>query len=128
MEIRKLEASDAERLEAFLREVPEDDRTFFKEDLADPETIRALTTEHRGVRLIAVDESGRIAGYLRVLPGTGLESHVGENFHAVVIGVRCLRCIERTCQAFKTAPINQRGRDFVQTVCGTPSRLACSSS
>jgi RimJ/RimL family protein N-acetyltransferase len=78
MEIRKLEASDAERLEAFLREVPEDDRTFFKEDLADPATIRALTAERRGVRLIALDEAGGIAGYLRVLPGTGLESHVGE--------------------------------------------------
>ena len=78
MQIRKLEASDAQRLEAFLREVPEDDRTFFKEDIADPETIRALTTEQRGVRLVALDDEGRIAGYLRVLPGTGLESHVGE--------------------------------------------------
>jgi len=78
MQIRKLEASDAQRLEAFLREVPEDDRTFFKEDIADPETVRALTTEQRGVRLVALDDEGRIAGYLRVLPGTGLESHVGE--------------------------------------------------
>jgi ribosomal protein S18 acetylase RimI-like enzyme len=78
MEIRKLEPSDTERLEVFLREVPEDDRTFFKEDLGDPETIRALTTERRGVRLIALDETSRIAGYLRVLPGRGLSSHVGE--------------------------------------------------
>src|SRR5437867_3275006 len=78
MEIRKLEASDAARLEAFLAEVPEDDRTFFKEDLSDPETIRALTTERSGARFIAVDDQERIAGYLRVLPGTGLSSHVGE--------------------------------------------------
>ena len=45
MQIRKLEASDAQRLEAFLREVPEDDRTFFKEDLADPESLKAQFTE-----------------------------------------------------------------------------------
>ncbi len=78
MEMRKLEPSDGERLAAFLREIPEDDRTFFKEDLSDPETVRALTAERRGHRLVALDERGRIVGYLRVLPGTGLSSHVGE--------------------------------------------------
>jgi RimJ/RimL family protein N-acetyltransferase len=78
MDIRKLEEADAERLEAFLREIPEDDRTFFKEDLADPETVRSLTGERRGLRFVALDEGGRIGGYIRVLPGTGLSSHVGE--------------------------------------------------
>lgn len=78
MEIRRLEPDDAKRLEAFLREVPEDDRTFFKEDLSDPETLHFLATETRGLRLVAVDETGRILGYLRILPGTGLSSHVGE--------------------------------------------------
>src|SRR5438128_1715980 len=78
MQIRKLEPSDAERLEAFLAETPEDDRTFFKEDISDRETIRALVTESRGLRFVALDDGKRIAGYVRVLPGTGLESHVGE--------------------------------------------------
>ncbi|MGH7818898.1 MAG: GNAT family N-acetyltransferase, partial [Candidatus Binatia bacterium] len=78
MNIRKLESADAEILAAFLREIPEDDRTFFKEDLSDPETVRALTAERRGLRLVATDDAGRIAGYIRVLPGTGLSSHVGE--------------------------------------------------
>jgi ribosomal protein S18 acetylase RimI-like enzyme len=77
MEIRRLEPTDAARLEAFLKDVPEDDRTFFKEDLADPETIRFLTTERRGLQLVAIHD-GEIAGYIRVLPGTGLSSHVGE--------------------------------------------------
>ena len=77
MEIRKLEPSDLERLEAFLRETPEDDRTFFKEDLTDPETIRALLAEKRGLRFAAITD-GKIVGYVRVIPGTGLESHVGE--------------------------------------------------
>ena len=78
MEIRKLEPADAGPLEAFFHEIPEDDRTFFKEDLSDPETVRALLGETRGIRLVAVDDGGRIAGYLRVLPGTGLSRHVGE--------------------------------------------------
>lgn len=78
MQIRKLEPSDEGRLAAFLRETPEDDRTFFKEDFTDPETIRLLVSEQRSLRLIAVDDGGRIAGYARVLPGTGLMSHVGE--------------------------------------------------
>lgn len=77
MEIRKLEATDAGRLADFLQEVPEDDRTFFKEDLSDPETVRTLAAEQRGVRVVALD-GGRIVGYLRVLPGTGLSQHVGE--------------------------------------------------
>jgi ribosomal protein S18 acetylase RimI-like enzyme len=78
MEIRKLEPADVPRLEAFFREVPEDDRTFFKEDLSDPETVRSLTGERRGIRFVAIDEAGSIVGYLRVLPGTGLSKHVGE--------------------------------------------------
>src|SRR5262245_15483990 len=78
MQIRKLEPADADRLEAFLRETPEDDRTFFKEDLTDRETLRALVSDQRSLRLIAVDDGGRIAGYVRVIPGTGLMSHVGE--------------------------------------------------
>jgi RimJ/RimL family protein N-acetyltransferase len=78
MNIRKLESSDSELLAAFLREIPEDDRTFFKEDLSDPETVRSLAAERRGLRLVALDEPGQIVGYIRVLPGTGLSSHVGE--------------------------------------------------
>ena len=77
MDIRKLEPSDRERLEAFLRETPEDDRTFFKEDLTDPETIRALLAEKRGLRFAAITDD-KIVGYVRVIPGNGLESHVGE--------------------------------------------------
>jgi len=78
MQIRKLEPGDADRLRAFLDETPEDDRTFFKEDLSDPAAVEALVTESRTPRFVAVDDAGRIAGYVRVLQGTGLESHVGE--------------------------------------------------
>jgi ribosomal protein S18 acetylase RimI-like enzyme len=77
MRIRKLEPADSQRFETFLRGIPDEDRTFFKEDLADPGVLRALANEDRGLRLVALDGGG-IVGYLRVLPGTGLSSHVGE--------------------------------------------------
>ncbi|MBI2963068.1 MAG: GNAT family N-acetyltransferase [Deltaproteobacteria bacterium] len=83
MEIRKLVPTDVERLTAFLREIPEDDRTFFKQDLSDPETIAAAVRETHGLWLVALERPGgsgepRIIGYVRVLPGTGLSSHVAE--------------------------------------------------
>ena len=78
MQIRKLEPGDADRLRAFLDATPEDDRTFFKEDLSDPAAVDALVTESRTPRFVAIDDAGRIVGYVRVLQGTGLESHVGE--------------------------------------------------
>lgn len=78
MDIRKLEPTDTERLKAFFAAVPADDRTFFKEDLDDPETIGQLAGEKRGLRLVALGADGAMVGYLRVLPGTGLSDHVGE--------------------------------------------------
>ena len=78
MEIRKIEADDAARLEEFFGAIPADDRTFFKEDLSDAETVRAMADgSRRGARWIAV-EDGAILGYVAVHPGTGLSSHVGE--------------------------------------------------
>jgi ribosomal protein S18 acetylase RimI-like enzyme len=88
MNVRRLEAGDAERLERFFGAIPEDDRTFFKEDLSDPETLRSLTREVRGLRWLALDEAGEIAGYVAVFPGTGLSKHVGEVRMVVLPGRR----------------------------------------
>ena len=77
MEIRKLEQSDADRLDAFFRTIPEDDRTFFKEDISDPETLRSIVNDARSLRMIALD-GGEIAGYVAVMPGIALSSHVGD--------------------------------------------------
>ena len=45
MEIRHLERSDREGVERFLECIPEGDRTFFKEDVDDPEVRAALEKE-----------------------------------------------------------------------------------
>ena len=39
MDIRRLEAQDHAALELFLAQIPEGDRTFFKEDVSDPEVV-----------------------------------------------------------------------------------------
>ena len=76
MDIRRLDAQDQAALERFVAQISEGDRTFFKEDVADPEVV--ATWLHRGAtRSIAVDD-GDVVGYLAVIPLQGWSSHVGE--------------------------------------------------
>jgi ribosomal protein S18 acetylase RimI-like enzyme len=78
MEIRPLDATMADALRAFFAAVPEGDRTFFKEDVSDPDTVTGWTTDTHNRRRVAVEEDGTIVGYVAVLPGVGWSSHVGE--------------------------------------------------
>ena len=76
MDIRRLEAQDHAALELFLAQIPEGDRTFFKEDVSDPEVVAAWS--RRGAtRSLALDD-GAVLGYLAVIPLQGWSSHVGE--------------------------------------------------
>ncbi len=76
MHIRHLESTDREALVAFLERVPEADRTFFKEDVADPSVIDRWM--HPGpVRAVAI-EYAEIVGCRSVVPLHGWSSHVGE--------------------------------------------------
>jgi ribosomal protein S18 acetylase RimI-like enzyme len=76
MEIRPLEPDDRDAIERFLERVPEGDRTFFKEDVSDPEVI-ASWARPGATRTLAVDE-GAVLGYVAVVPLQGWSSHVGE--------------------------------------------------
>lgn len=76
MEIRPLGADDRVAIERFLARVPEGDRTFFKEDVADPDVI-ASWTRPGAARSLAV-EDGLVLGYVAVVPLQGWSSHVGE--------------------------------------------------
>ena len=78
MEIRSVEPGDAAALQEFFRRVPEGDRTFFKEDVLDPETVESWTHDRRGRRSIAVADDGQVAGYVAIIPGVEWSSHVGE--------------------------------------------------
>jgi L-amino acid N-acyltransferase YncA len=76
MEIRHVESGDRDALARFLERVPEADRTFFKEDVADP-TVVDRWLEPGPARTIAV-EDGEVVGWLSVVPLHGWSSHVGE--------------------------------------------------
>ena len=78
MEIRALEARDQQAIERFLERIPEGDRTFFKEDVEDPEVRAAwVRPGTRDARLLAVEGDG-VLGYGAVVPLQGWSSHVGE--------------------------------------------------
>jgi ribosomal protein S18 acetylase RimI-like enzyme len=62
----------------FFRALPEGDRTFIKEDVTDPDTVRGWTSgEARGRRWIVLDGDD-VTGYVAVLPLAGWSDHVGE--------------------------------------------------
>jgi L-amino acid N-acyltransferase YncA len=77
MEIRRIEPGDEAAIERFLDAIPEADRTFLKEDVADP-AILAAWVRPGDARSIAVDEHGEVLGYVAVVPLHGWSSHVGE--------------------------------------------------
>jgi ribosomal protein S18 acetylase RimI-like enzyme len=76
IEIRALEPRDEEATKRFFARIPEGDRTFFKEDVADPAVLAAWTRPGAG-RSVAV-EGGEVVGSVALVPLTGWSSHVGE--------------------------------------------------
>lgn len=76
MQIRQLEQRDREDVKRFIARVPEGDRTFFKENVDDPEVLEAWVRPGSD-RAIAIDDE-RVLGYVAVVPLQGWSSHVGE--------------------------------------------------
>ena len=76
MEIRQLEQRDGDGVKQFVARVPDGDRTFFKENVDDPEVLESWVRPGTA-RAIAVDD-GRVFGYMAVVPLQGWSSHVGE--------------------------------------------------
>ena len=76
MEIRQLEQRDGDGVKQFVARVPDGDRTFFKENVEDPEVLESWVRPGTA-RAIAVDDE-RVLGYMAVVPLQGWSSHVGE--------------------------------------------------
>jgi ribosomal protein S18 acetylase RimI-like enzyme len=76
MEIRAIRTDDRSAMELFLRRIPEGDRTFFKENVDDPEVADAWVRPG-AARSIALDGDA-VIGYVAVVPLQGWSSHVGE--------------------------------------------------
>jgi L-amino acid N-acyltransferase YncA len=85
MSVVPLAPEHCDALLRFFRDLPEGDRTFIKEDVTDPETVRAWTSG--GNRWVAVD-GDEIRGYVAVLPLSGWSDHVGEVRLVVAPGAR----------------------------------------
>jgi ribosomal protein S18 acetylase RimI-like enzyme len=76
MEIRSIKAEDAPALARFFQRIPEGDRTFLKEDVADPRVVEHWVLPGTA-RSIAV-EDGEVVGSVAVMRLHGWSSHVGE--------------------------------------------------
>jgi L-amino acid N-acyltransferase YncA len=76
MEIRPLEPSDRSAVASFIERIPDGDRTFFKEDVGDPETVDRWMRPG-AARSVAVD-GGVVIGYVAVVALQGWSAHVGE--------------------------------------------------
>lgn len=68
---------DVDDVWAFFQRVPERDRTFVKEPVTDPATVRSWVDDTRALRSIARTD-GTVVGYVAVIPGVGWSRHVGE--------------------------------------------------
>lgn len=79
MEIRPIVSTDREALGVFFANIPEGDRTFFKEDVREDRVVRAWSEPRAGEdRLVAVEPSGEITGWLALSGGVGWSDHVGD--------------------------------------------------
>jgi ribosomal protein S18 acetylase RimI-like enzyme len=77
-EVVPLSPDHCDALLRFFRALPEGDRTFIKEDVTDPDLVRAWTSgEARGHRWVVLDGED-VAGYVAVIPLAGWSDHVGE--------------------------------------------------
>lgn len=76
MQIRPIEPGDEAALAQFFDRIPDSDRTFLKEDVADPGVV-AEWTRPGAARAIAVEDRA-VIGSVAVVPLHGWSSHVGE--------------------------------------------------
>ena len=76
IDVREVRPADEPAVERFLERIPEGDRTFFKEDVTDPDVV-AFWARRGGVTNVALD-GDEIVGYGAVIPLQGWSSHVGE--------------------------------------------------
>lgn len=74
---RRLTASDQEAVRRFVQDMPEGDRTFFKADFDDEESIAQWCADERAPRWVIAD-GDEVQAMLTLIPGALWSSHVGE--------------------------------------------------
>ena len=77
MDLRPIGPDDLELITEFFLRVPERDRTFFNEDVLDPEVVQGFLRPREGdQRLILHDDDGTVVGWLALFGGVGWSHHV----------------------------------------------------
>jgi ribosomal protein S18 acetylase RimI-like enzyme len=77
-QVRELSAGDVVALRTFFAEVPQEDRTFFKEDVEEPGLAERWCGDPGFVRMVAVDAAGGIIALAALVPGIGRSHHVAD--------------------------------------------------
>ena len=77
MQIRPLTADLVGPVEEFFGRIPESDHSSFAEDVLSPGAVTAWLADRRGQRAVAVDDDGKVGGYVALLPLVGWSAHVG---------------------------------------------------
>jgi len=78
VDVRPLEVRDEAALSEFFQAIPQEDRSFFKEDLDEPAILRRWIDDDRSVRIIGADDAGHFAAVAAIWRGIGRSSHVGD--------------------------------------------------
>jgi ribosomal protein S18 acetylase RimI-like enzyme len=76
--IRPLTGGDEDAIRDFFARIPEADRRFFRENVSEAGTVQRWLEDTGAVRLVAVDDEGKVRGYEAIVPGIGWSSHVGD--------------------------------------------------
>jgi len=77
MELRPIQPADLDLIAEFFVRVPERDRTFFNEDVLDPDVVQGFLAPREGdQRLILTDDDGSVVGWLALFGGVGWSHHV----------------------------------------------------
>ncbi len=77
MDLRPIGPDDLELITEFFLRVPERDRTFFNEDVLDPEVVQSFLHPRDGdLRLVLRDDDGMVVGWLALFGGVGWSHHV----------------------------------------------------
>jgi L-amino acid N-acyltransferase YncA len=83
-----LQAEHCDALLRFFGDLPEGDRTFIKEDVTDPATVRAWTAGDDPAQRWVAQDGDQVLGYVAVRRLPGWSDHVGEVRLVIAPGAR----------------------------------------
>ncbi len=79
VEIHRVTEADTAALRAFFEQLPEEDQTFFRDDVTSPGVIESWLGAGAGsCRVEVAAEDGAVIGYVGVMARIGWSSHVGD--------------------------------------------------